>query len=47
MKSGTAAFRNRIPCDQGEKKLFIDKLLVRIYLIIEMILVDEPCAMGV
>jgi len=26
---------------------FIDNLLVRIHLIIEMILVDRPCAMGV
>ena len=28
-----------------EKEFFIDNLLVRIHLIIEMILVDRPCAM--
>jgi len=30
-----------------EREFFIDNLLVRIYLNIEMILVDRPCAMGV
>ena len=30
-----------------ERKFFIDNLLVRIHIIIEMILVDRPCAMGV
>ena len=30
-----------------EREIFIDNLLVRIHLIIEMILVDRPCAMGV
>jgi len=30
-----------------EREFFIDKLLVRIHLIIEMILVDRPCALGV
>jgi len=30
-----------------EGEFFIDNLLVRIHLIIEMILVDRPCAMGV
>ena len=30
-----------------EREFFIDNLLVRIHLIIEMILVDRPCAMGV
>ena len=30
-----------------EKEIFIDNLLVRIHLIIEMIIVDRPCAMGV
>jgi hypothetical protein len=30
-----------------EKEFFVDNLLVRIYFIIEMILVDRPCAMGV
>ena len=28
------------------REFFIDNLLVRIHLIIEMILVDRPCAMG-
>ena len=31
---------------QREKKFFIDNQLVRIDLIIEIILVDRPCAMG-
>ena len=30
-----------------DKEFFIDKLLVRIHLIIEMILEDRPCAMEV
>jgi len=30
-----------------KRELFIDNLLVRTYLIIEVILVDQPCAMGV
>ena len=30
-----------------EREFFIDNLLVRIHLIIQMILVDRPCAMGV
>jgi len=30
-----------------ERQFFIDNLLVRIHLIIEMILLDRPCAMGV
>ena len=34
------------PCTAREK-IFIDSPLVRIHLIIEMILVDQPCAMGV
>ena len=29
------------------REFFIDNLLIRIYLIIEMILVDRPCAMRV
>ena len=28
------------------ERVFIDNLLVRIHLIIELILVDRPCAMG-
>ena len=31
----------------GGREFFIDNLLVRVYLIIEMISVDRPCAMGV
>jgi len=31
----------------GEQDFFIDKLLVRIHLIIYLILADRPCAMGV
>ena len=30
-----------------EREIFIDNLLVRVHLIIEMILVDRPCASGV
>ena len=32
---------------QLEREFFIDNLLVQIHLIVEMILVDRPCAMGV
>ena len=32
---------------QVERDFFIENLMVRIHLIIEMILVDRPCAMGV
>ena len=32
---------------QAQREFFIDNLLVRIHFIIEMILVDRPCAMGV
>jgi len=32
------------PC---QREFFVDNLLVRIHLIIEIILVDRPCAMGV
>ena len=31
----------------GERESFIDNLLVRIHVIIEMILADRPCAMRV
>jgi len=31
----------------SEREFFIDNLLVRIHLIIEMVLVDRPFAMGV
>ena len=30
-----------------EREIFIDNLLVRVHLIIEMIFVDRPCATGV
>jgi len=30
-----------------QREFFIDNLLVRIHLIMEMVLVDRPCAMGV
>ena len=30
-----------------EREFFFDNLLVRILVIVEMILVDRPCAMGV
>ena len=32
---------------QEQREFFIDNLLVRIHLIIEIILVDQPYAMGV
>jgi hypothetical protein len=41
-ETGTIIFRN-----PAEKELFIDNLLVRIHLIIETMLGDRPCAMGV
>ena len=37
----------RTASQADEKEFSIDNLLVRIHLIIEMILVDRPCAMGV
>ena len=41
--------KNEVPRPPGipEREFFIDNLLVPIHLIIEMILVDRPCAMGV
>jgi hypothetical protein len=30
-----------------EREIFIDNLLVRIHWIVEMIVVERPCAMGV
>ena len=40
--------QERGPCNtRREKDFFIDYLLVRIDLIIEMVSVDWPCAMGV
>ena len=35
------------PPSSREREFFIDNLLVRIQLIIEMILVDRRCAMGI
>ena len=35
------------PKTNPEREFFIDNLLVQIHFIIEMILVDRPCAMGV
>ena len=32
---------------EQEREFFIDNLLVQIHFIIEMILVDRPCAMGI
>ena len=42
----------RVPIPEGpwgflERQFLVDNLLVRIHLIIVMILVDRPCAMGV
>jgi len=39
--------RDRPGSASREREFFIDNLLVRIRLIIEMSLVDRPCAMGV
>ena len=37
----------RVCASSGPKReFFVDNILVRIHLIIEMILVDRPCAMG-
>jgi len=54
LKTGTPKPGNRMPppetprvAREEERELFIDDLLVRIYLIIDMTLVDRPCAMGV
>ena len=40
----------RTTCDtvrMREREIFIDNLLVRVHCIIEMIVVERPCAMGV
>ena len=40
--------RERLPSESWpEREFFIDNLLVRIHLIIDMILVDRLCALGV
>ena len=39
--------RECAPRHAAEREFFIDNLLVRIHLILEIILVDRPCAMGV
>ena len=41
------AKKDRAQRSKKEREFFIDNLLVRIHLIIEMVLVDRPCAMGV
>ena len=43
------AATHRVPVlgDTLEREFFIDNLMVRIHLIIVMISVDRPCAMGV
>ena len=33
-------------CVERERELFVENLLVRLHSIMEMILVDRPCAMG-
>ena len=39
--------RHRVLDLGREREFFVDNLMVRIHLIIVMILVDRPCAMGV
>jgi len=36
-----------LPQLEREREFFVDNLLVRIHLIIETVLVDRPCTMGV
>ena len=45
--AGTRKVSEGVPAGNGERDFFIDNLLIRIHLIIEMILVNPPCAMGV
>jgi len=45
--SGAARPARCIVTCRREREIFIDNLLVQIHLIIQMILVDRPCAMGV
>ena len=47
--SESGSYRSRAPSRTRDlqRDSFIDNLLVRIHLIIEMILVDRPCAIGV
>ena len=44
---GEDARQDCAPLRERDREFFIDNLLVRIYLIIEMTLVDRPGAMGV
>ena len=37
----------RVRSKEREREIFIDNLLVRVHWIIEMIVVERPCAMGV
>ena len=41
------AWAGPLPSEEGEREFLIDNLPVQFHLIIEMILVDRPCAMGV
>jgi len=45
--AGGGAGADANPSREKEREFFIDNLPVRIHLIIEMILVDRPCVMGV
>ena len=49
--NGERVFSDRVWTDKifdlRARDFFIDNLLVRIHVIVEMILVDRPCAMGV
>ena len=55
MEQSVAPGQREVPREEGvrargvgtEREFFIDNLLVRIHLIIVMISVDRPCAMGV
>jgi hypothetical protein len=46
-KKCLCALLPRLTLILDERELFIDNLLARIHSIIEMILVDRPCTMGV
>ena len=45
--AGAAELATRALKVHPERKFFIDNLLVRIHFIVQMILADRPCAMGV
>ena len=47
-QGGLHILMSEVPLDRcTEIEFFSDNLLVRIHLIVDMILVDRPCAMGV